>query len=199
MVTKNIIVIFLLLPILADCRSNIKEQNEHALTQTDTTLQNNYGYPEEIIQLGKEKLFENTKWFLYCLYCDQKVKLINSQIPDTVTYGTLPLMFDKILIINDSIEIDFTFMYKNMRVNEATAYPAPIWGLLYNSQDSIVSFSSMGSMRYSYFVSIKDPEHSKNRKIKPLQPEVIQYIKENKDKLDPWFRKEAIKRGVINE
>jgi hypothetical protein len=31
----------------------------------------------------------------------------------------------------------------------------------------------------------------------PLQPEVIAYIKTNKDKLNSWFREEAKRRGII--
>lgn len=97
------------------------------------------------------------------------------------------------------MELDFFFYYKNEKVNARMVENYPPWGALYKRpSDDIILFSSRSSARY-YYLNCKDIEECNYREVKPLQPEVIKYIKENKNKLDPWFRKEAIKRGVIKE
>ena len=74
-----------------------------------------------------------------------------------------------------------------------------IGGAVYSlKSDSIIKFSWRTHARY-IMRKCFNPNNCKFREEKPLQPEVIKYIRQNKNKLDPWFRKEAIKRGVIKE
>jgi hypothetical protein len=47
-------------------------------------------------------------------------------------------------------------------------------------------------------VTITHKGNPQSRYENPLQPEVIAYIKNNKDKLNPWFREEAKRRKIID-
>jgi hypothetical protein len=68
-------------------------------------------------------------------------------------------------------------------------------------------FLSLGSIwRREFIMGWFDPKAKKiidqgklhDRIFVPLQPEVIYYIRTHADKIDPWFRREAITRGVFD-
>ena len=162
---------------------------------------NNGDYPKEILNTGTQKLYDKSKWFLYCIHSDREVSFLRSFKNDTkkIYYGTLSLRFDHIEVRKDTIEIDFYFYYKDYKIDEKIVEYLPYWGTVFtNNSDSIVMYSSRSHMRYLWKKCV-NPKKCKYREQQPLQPEVIKYIKDNADKLDPWFRKEAIKRGVIKE
>ena len=89
-------------------------------------------YPQEISQLGLEKLYDKSKWFLYCIHSDKVLQFHKElNISDTVTYGELPLNFDNVEIRDDTIEIHFYFYYKNDKVNSTLVSPGPDWGTVF--------------------------------------------------------------------
>ena len=59
--------------------------------------------------------------------------------------------------------------------------------------DSILYYTSSTTM-HSFW-----EKGTYSRYDNPLQPEVIKYIKTNRDKLNPWFFKEAQVKGIIKE
>ncbi len=123
-----------------------------------------------------------------------------SPVQADVTYGELPLVFDHVEVRGDSIEIDFDFYYKNHRIDSKLLDFLPYWGAVFvGNSDSVVLYSSTSNFRYQWRRCDPEVVDCPYREVNPLQPEVIDYIKKNKDKLDPWFRQEAIKRGVITE
>jgi len=73
----------------------------------------------------------------------------------------------------------------------------PYWGVVFKGASTTpILFSLRAHIHYT-MPWCNDLKKCPRRELVPLQPEVIRYIKQNKEKLDPWFRKEAIKRGVI--
>lgn len=156
-------------------------------------------YPAEIEKLGAQKRYDNAKWALYCIYCDMHIRFRDPKhsIDTTTTYGQLPLRFHHLKIVGDTMEINFFFYYDNQKVDEFLTDFFPYSGAIFRgAKDSLAFYSSRGHASYFWF-SCEDPKNCKERRVIPEQPEVVKYIKENKNKIDPWFLKEAIKRGII--
>jgi hypothetical protein len=112
-----------------------------------------------------------------------------------ITFGTLDLRFSELRQSKDTIEMDFYFYLNDtirydkstMEYNERMAS-----GVGYKKgSDSIIFYISETTMRYFW------EKGSSSKYENPLQPEVIVYIKSNKDKLNHWFREEARRKEII--
>jgi hypothetical protein len=157
-------------------------------------------YPMEIKSQELRRLYDETKWRLYCIHGDEKVIFIEKpRNKDSITFGMLPLVFHHIQIGHDSIEIDFNFSTKGELLNtDDIVRNIPTWGVVYRATyDTVIWYSSVETMRY-FWKGCGIPNCA-SRYVNPLQPEIVKYIIDNKNNIDPWFRKEAIKRGVIND
>ncbi len=156
-------------------------------------------YPREIIQTGKQNLYDKAKYFLYCTQGPLKLKFAEpSKKKLNVTCGTLPLKFDHLEVRGDTVEIDFFFYYRNKRVDGRLVDDLPLWGVVYvGNSDKIILLSSRSEVRYFGYTCIDEKKGCKGFEDYLNTPSNIKYIKQNKNKLDPWFRQEAIKRGVI--
>jgi hypothetical protein len=190
----NCKVLFLSIFVLIGCNQRKDLKNIVVAKESDSAVGK---YPFLIDSFGLQSLYDKAKWTLYCIYCDDtcRIKEQYSFVPDR-TFGTLDLRFSEIRQHNDTIEMDFYFY-----INDTTRYDISKMenfkgfasGVGYkNGSDSILFYTSQTTMRYFW----KKGETS--RYAKPLQPEVIDYIRSNKDKLNHWFREEAIRKGIIN-
>lgn len=150
-------------------------------------------------QISKNKfedLKDETKWRLFCINCD-KVCILSErvQIKDTVDYGSLNVKFEKLNILNDTIEISMDFYYNDTikcDINTVWHFDILASGLAFNlNSDSVLYFLTKTTAGRMSDVD------SNNRDRDPLQPDVINYIKNNRQKLNPWFREEAKRRKVI--
>ena len=176
--------------ILFSCNHSLKNRNE---PKTD--------FPKEVSEKRLEELYTNAKWVLYCICCDKKCILSEEIQPirdTTVEYGMLNLKLQKINYLNDTTEFIMDFYYNDTikcDVNTIYHFTSIPSGLAFkgNSTKIIYSTNYTTVPRMSYLDS-----DSSFRAVKPLQPEVISYIKNNKDKLNPWFREEAKRRKVID-
>lgn len=167
----------------------------------DTNKSSNFNYPQEIIKLNKEKLFDDARWFMYCTQASVKLKFSKSSgiTNNNVLLGSLPLVFDHIQLRGDTTEIDFYFYYKGKRVDELLVESSPLWGVVYiGKSDRIALLSSRSDVRY-FGYKCPDKNDCKGFESYLKTPYNLGFIRKNKNKLDPWFRKEAIKRGVISE
>jgi hypothetical protein len=154
----------------------------------------NVGNPRIIDSLGLNKYYDNARWLMYCKYCDEKVVCLN----DSITLGEATIVGNEVhLVSKDTLELGFDFISKDSAscIGHYDKEQAII-GVAYNIEnDSLIYFLGAGvTKRFKVWC---DTIPCNNRLVLPLQPEVIAYIKKNRDKLDPWFRDEAIKRGVI--
>ncbi len=190
---KNIFVL-LFITILTGCNHQQGSKENSAVTEKDTLVSN---YPSLIDSLNLQGLYDKAKWALYCIYSDDtcKVKKQFSVMPGK-TFGTLDLRFSELRQQKDTIEMDFYFyvndtirydistMKSNKRLASGVGYK--------KGSDSIVFYISQTTMRYFW------EKGATSRYENPLQPEVIDYIKSNKDSLNHWFREEAKRKGIIN-
>lgn len=138
------------------------------------------------------KLIKKAKWWLYCFYCDRQVRFLpNTGIKDSsTTLGQLNLKYEYNQINNDTVLFYFDFYYDTLLYNSRMAIFGDLTGVkIILDNDSVIAFSNGTN-------NVWDGPYS--RLGNPLQPEVIKYLRENKDKIDPWFYQEAKKRGVFD-
>jgi hypothetical protein len=151
-------------------------------------------YPLIIAALGLQKKYDIAKWTLYCIYCDDTVKLRKIRTDTAITYGNMELSFSRLEKHHDSLELNFYFYLGNTRCDFETVETVGdkffTNGVLF-IKDSLAAYTTPTSMRYFWQGGLR------NRFFRPLQPEVIVFIKNNKDKLNPWFREEAQRRNII--
>lgn len=158
-------------------------------------------YPIEIIGLRLQDKYDEAKWRLYCIHSDDTLKYWDTNKPKGITFGELPMKFDNLEMLNDSVIINFVFRDDSSELDRYVVGNFIVWGVVFNGNNNqVVCYTTAGGLKYYMHKCTKVPDEKCNlREVKPLQPEVINYIQNNKAKIDPWFRREAIKRGVINE
>jgi len=155
-------------------------------------------YPAEILSNNLENKYDEAKWRLYCMNCDITCRFYPFlNIADTPSLGTLPSRFESVYIFNDTVEIKFRFYYKDSLKCDASICANS------SSIKTGVGFSKLSNDPIYYIDDTNVPRFMKfdslAREINPLQPEVIAFIKNNKNKLNPWFREEAVRREIIQE
>jgi hypothetical protein len=190
---KSYLIFFLL---LFTCACNQVEKKENKLVNAeghDTVV---IDYPQEIKNKHLESFYDQAKWVMYCIHCDERCRFYKRiNITDTPFLGALDLRFDKVKFFTDTTELNFYFYYRDSLkcdVNTFYNYGTLTYGAAFKgNKDSIIYFLSETTItRFS-------KKGKTSRYDNPLQPEVIAFIKNNKDKLNPWFRKEAIRRKII--
>lgn len=174
--------------LLAGCRNN-NGDNCHTC------------YPKRVDSLGIQKLYDETKWHLYCYYCDDTAGY-NSYTNEKITYGTLELLFDTCEVRKDTVLITFRFNFPRKNVvkyNDVSNKRFSHYdycGVVY-IHDTIYAF--YGHTFNGIYREFRNPESYKSKYFNPLQPDVLRYINLHKNDINPWFRAEAIKRGVLND
>jgi hypothetical protein len=144
---------------------------------------------------SKGRIFYNqAKWIMYCIHCDEVTRWRPQYfyLP-SVPVGTLDLRFRGASEKGDTVEIYCMFYYHDSipcNANTLTNYFDLLNGIgfdkksvkkLYFIRDNAMFVSLGKNMRY----------------INELQPEVIEYIQKNRNELNPWFRDEAIRKGIL--
>jgi len=135
---------------------------------------------------------------MYCLYCDSPVRFkAETGIREKLTYGSLALKLDSLLIRGDTISFLFKFLHegKECDTNMVYAESFPCWGIRFTDKDtnSIQLFLEGEPSVVRYF----KPEDPSGPYLKSSFPNVVKYIHDNRNSLDPWFKEEAIKRGIL--
>jgi len=213
-------IIFILVVQFVSCKSQIPNSDKttqfkqpvYPLLKIDSINDNRY--PDEILKLGAQKLYDNTKWYLYANLFGDSLKLkknlltrdtnIKQEMLPTntnTTYGMLPLRFENIELRHDSVEIHFMLYFNGIPINKIVENAPLAIGCVFEnrSNDEIVLVAGRGDARY--WMKVCD---SNGKNCTPFEndinvPEIQKYLISNKSKVDPWFYREAVKRGVINE
>ncbi len=138
-------------------------------------------------------LIDSAKWLAYCIYSDRKT----SWRPE---YANLPVHFfasleckyTKTVEIGDTAEIYFSFYYNDLRCDYHSLknYDVHLYGIAFNKKSSKKIYFINGEVSYEE----RDP---RSRYVHELQPDVVSFIRRNKNLLNLWFRGEAIRRKVI--
>ena len=134
---------------------------------------------------------------LYCIECDKKCILSdNVPIKDSTYFGFLDLKLIDIKSYQDTTEINMAFYYNDTIICDInTVYHLGFintGAVFKGNSDSILFFKN--NTNADFYINYKMTD---TREVYPLQPDVINFIKSNKDKLNPWFREEAKSRGII--
>ncbi len=181
---RSIIIIFCVCLILFSCTDNTADKNTEVLN--DTSFSRN--------SLEKKYLDEG-KWRLYCYYLDDTLQFWNNSLSNQpVTLGQLELKFEHLVRQSDTLLFYFSFyLNDSIRCNKNIARIDPVTGVAFKENDS-VPFAFIASNGVDYLWN-GDPQ---SRFVEPLQPEVIKYIRLNGKKLNAWFYKEALMRGIVD-
>ncbi|MET0571341.1 MAG: hypothetical protein ABWZ79_07935 [Pedobacter agri] len=188
---KYIIIIFFIS--IVSCNSDNKSITNEIIRED--TIITKEDYPAEIIKQGLEKWYDNTKWAMYCIYCDDTCKFRKQTgIKDTITFASLDLKFEEFKEFNDATEISFYFYFRDsIKCDVTTVRNIELAsGAGFKKGDDSQYFYTSPTTMHQFWTN--DPL---SRYKNPLQSDVIEYIKNNKEKLHPWFYAEAKKRRLI--
>jgi hypothetical protein len=157
-------------------------------------IENSYPiYPQIIDSLGIQNLYDIGKWKLYTLNCLDSIEVIKDK--EKISFSKLDIIIDT-LIFNDNV-IEINYKFHSNKINNIENYINHrnfIRGIgFYNKTDSIVYFSMNSHLRYKYEYRITDSI----KRIKMTKELPLEFIKKNKNELNPSFRNEAINKGII--
>lgn len=185
--------LIILCALIAAC--NTKPSSDQNNANKSDTINQQEAYPLDIVRLGLEQWYDKTKWALYCIYCDDSVRFQkHTGIHDSITFASLDLKFENVKQFNDTTEINvFFYLRDTIKCDlETTKNSEVASGAGFKKgSDSIIYYTSTTTL--SRFWKTGPGSRYEN----PLQPEVVAYIKSNKQKLSAWFYDEAKKRGII--
>lgn len=151
-------------------------------------------YPSAIDSLNAQELYDSARWYIYTRYCDELYKPKRDSL-SSKTFGELYLKFDNLVNKHDTLDLIFNFIDNG----------EPILSSMMRDDRQLatgVGFD-VKSKRRIYLISsnvnITYKGNPKSRYENPLQPEVLAYIKNNWDKLDPCFKALAEQKGIIKK
>jgi hypothetical protein len=163
-------------------------------TKSANDTENNFKYPRVIDSLNMREMYDQDKWAMYCLYCDDTCYMERDK-DEPRLFSTLDLRLKEVRQFNDTVEMDFNFYIHDTLRCKIAADGNRFYikdGVGYRrGSDSIIYYTSSTTMKRFWERGLK------SRYANPLQPDVVTFIKDNKEKLNPWFREEAKKRGVL--
>lgn len=175
--------------------------NEEAEKGSETALERmEQDYEQQIEEVGITDLYNETKWRLYCNHCDVTVKDCKGQPMKGVTYGMLDLQVFFVKFDNGKGEFACTFTYndKQCTLDEVPGNKVHGIGFMQDGKEPLY-YISEGSTKQipvncDMQVNIND---CPTRMLNPDQPVVRKYLAANREKLNPWFHMQAVKRGFI--
>lgn len=160
-------------------------------------------YLLQIQQLGIDSLYKEVKWRLYCNHCDIPVKnCMGRKIPG-LTYGMLDLKVFFLKFEDSTGELAYTFIYNDSlqcSVDDVTGNKIHGIGFERNGKAPLYYISAGDTARISIHCdTLPDITGCPTRMINPEQPVVTKYLTANREKLNPWFHMEAVKRGLLDD
>ena len=174
--------------ILFSCNSNQQTKQLGGKMEKDKC----FTYPLEIESLHVQDLYDSARWYIYTRYCDVLYKPKSDSLLSK-PFGELELKFDNLSTKDDTLALIFNFMYKGQPVLPSTMreYKQLATGVGFNvkTKKKIYIISSNTTIAYT--------GNPKSGYENPLQPEVIKYINENRDKLNNCFSELAKEKGIM--
>lgn len=176
---------------LLACNSNQKNVKQKEIEN----IHNNgsIDYPQQVNDLGVKGLYDSAKWYIYTWYCDV-LYMPKSDSTVNKPFGELELRFDNLVLKHDTLVLNFNFMDMEQPILSSMMrqHRELMTGVGFDTttKKKIYMLSSNANVTYK--------NNPYNRYENPLQPEVIAFIKNNKNKLNPWFKEEARRRKLID-
>lgn len=189
----SIVVSILFLLVSCTEGQHTKQQTEEKLNFFDSVQQQQLAFLDSLHLL---QFNDTAKWFLYAIQCDDSSK--SGRVRDNKVLPQIPLGFMKLNLTyvarqNDTLSLLYNFLYDDSTIVQKTTSDKPIMeGMQFDIKSNKVIGFIVG---HATFYQSGNPA---SRYENPLQPEVISFIKRNRDKLNPWFRKEAERRKVVD-
>jgi len=178
---RNYLIVTLINIFLIGCNLSDKKNSVNDIKQDETFF------------LKEDTLIRNVKFAMYCIYADSKFAFVKDSTT-LINYSECNLKVDTISRFSDTLELGIHFYYKDKQVNFNEIVEngiTKIGRVLYDTaQNKIVQYVT------SEYLGITIGDR-KSRFFNPLQPDVIEYIKSNREKLNPWFKEEAKRRRII--
>lgn len=184
---------FILLLVLASCREGqLKKEEKIKIGYFDSVQQQNV---QLLDSLNLLKFNDTAKWMMYAIQCDDSSNFgrTREKIPlAKIPLGFLNLNLSYVRVEGDTLSLLYSFLVDDsIRVELSTAQKPIINGIMFNIKADTAIGYIIGEAILSQWGNPHD------RYENSLQPKVIAFIKANKDKLNPWFRKEAKRRKII--
>lgn len=170
------------------CKENAKQTPEKVNESTISMA-------EKIVDsLGLSEMISESRWALYCIHIDDTCAWKPTYRSLGKTYlSSLPLRLDFAFVRGDTVEVLYDFYYNDSLKCD------------YNSVSNFVEITDGVGINHKtkkqlYYLKgdgmfIQEGERS--RYANPVQPEVKAFILANRDRLHPWLRDEAVRRGII--
>jgi hypothetical protein len=175
--------------ILFSCQSNQQNTNRGKISSQSN---NCFEYPSDVDSLQLRALYDSARWYVYTWSCDIFYLSKNDSLKYK-TFGELELKFDNLLIKHDTVELNFNFVDRGQAI---------LPSMMKDHKELVTGVGfDLNSKRKIYMSSpsgFSETLHGgANRYENPLQPEVLNYIKVNWEKLNACFRKLAEQKGII--
>jgi hypothetical protein len=136
-----------------------------------------------------QDLEKEARWLIYILNCDIDPNCDSSNI----TRGERDIKLYSIREGNSNIEFAYFFDYKG---SKKCNYDCSVSVIKYGKKGIIEAIENVCNM--TVYDRKKTYDNPTNRRLKNLySSDIIDYLQQNEAKLNPWFREEAYKRGVL--
>ncbi len=149
-------------------------------------------YPSVVDSLQFRDLYDSARWYIYALHCDLPYKP-KFHTSGKTSFGELELRFENAVSYNDTLDIAFRFMD-----NGEPVLMGSVQGL--KLLDPGVRFNITDRKKIAMFSQNASSSRSSGRKSRfehPLQPEVLDYIRNDSNKLSDCFRELARRKGLL--
>lgn len=195
---RQFLLIFLTIFIITGC-----EEERDERTQKEMIAQMENEYLSQLARRDALSVYEETKFRLYCNYCNVKVKNCMGREMQGLTYGMLDMKVYYLKFDDGVGEMAFTFIYADSL--QCTISEAPgnkVHGVGFSLDDNkVLYFLSAGETEKIslHCDTMADVSDCPTRMMNPDQPVIRKYLKKNRKKLDPWFHMQAVRRGFFDD
>lgn len=189
--TVRLFLFYLGIGLLFGCSNN---EHKHIAESSSNDVVNHDVKCQKIIDsLGAGKLYNEVKWLMYCIHCD----VLPEWREDYSHLPKRPCAFLKLKLWDvekkDSLlKIWCDFYYNDTlsyNINTVENYPDILDGVQFNLNS--------GEHRFLNGTAAFTEINPLSRYDNELQKDVMKFINQKKDSLNPWFREEAKRRGVL--
>lgn len=180
---KHLSIIAILLLMLIACQNSKRSNMVQKMNYYDSIENKNL---KLLDSLNLKQYNDSAKWILYTFHCDDTTKQNNEYLP----LSALPVKLVYMHKTNDTLDLLYSFMKDDSTPISKYSEENITDGVQFRISDKKL----LGLIHGEGVVWQKGPL---SRYENPLQPEVMAYIKNNRDKLNSWFREEAKRRRVL--
>ena len=187
-----------LLPILSflylSSSCNLQSNEEGKPNQKTTYFgQQEKAWMEKLTEWDVIHYNDSAKWRLYCYYGDDTCldSYKKQSLPPT-PLGFLDLKLAWSDYRNDTLALLYTFLYDDSTEVRETKRRAEAFGVEFNVKaDTVIGYEHGNGTFWERGPLVRYENFT--------HPTLVRFVNQNTKRLHPWFRKEAIRRGLLTE